>query len=31
MSVLDVGFVAATLLFLGISIGYVAMCDRLMK
>ena len=30
-AVLDVGFVALTVLFFAVSIGYVAACDRLMK
>jgi hypothetical protein len=29
--VLDVVFVAITLLFFALSVGYVALCDRLMK
>jgi hypothetical protein len=29
--VLDVLFVALTLLFFIVSVGYVALCDRLMK
>jgi hypothetical protein len=29
--VLDVLFVALTLLFFVVSVGYVALCDRLMK
>jgi len=29
--VLDVVFVAISLLFFALSVGYVALCDRLMK
>jgi hypothetical protein len=29
--VLDLVFVAVTILFFAVSIGYVALCDRLMK
>jgi hypothetical protein len=29
--VLDMVFVAVTILFFALSIGYVAVCDRLMK
>jgi hypothetical protein len=29
--VLDIVFIALTILFFGVCIGYVAACDRLMK
>jgi hypothetical protein len=29
--VLDVAFVALSLLFFAVGVGYVALCDRLMK
>jgi hypothetical protein len=29
--VLDLSFVALTLVFFAVSVGYVALCDRLMK
>jgi hypothetical protein len=31
IDMLDVGFIALTILFFTLSVGYVAACDRLMK